>query len=357
MTTVASVKRTSEAVSVAASTASTLGFDILATALAIWMVSGLYLDGWAHTHGKVDQSVVTPWHGVLYSGFLALAGLYAITYLRNRSTGRPARHAMPAGYGLSLVGTLLFLAGGVGDTTWHILLGIEIGVDALYSPTHLVLAVGGILMITGPVRGAWQRAADASSWRTQWPVVVALTGMFCVFTFFLQVMHPLSQRAATGTAPADPRLFFSLQSMGIAGVVITSMLLVGLILVAVRNQQMPFGSFAFAFGVNAWAMSFLSIGFPVGLIPAAAAAGLVADVLLKRFDRLVPAAGPITSPIVGFVVPAVYFLLYFLVLQAGPGIWWTVHLWMGAPVIAGIAGWMVAYAMSSTGPLPSESTV
>ena len=38
------------------------------SALSAWLVGGFFLDGWAHTHGKVDQSFFTPWHAVLYSG-------------------------------------------------------------------------------------------------------------------------------------------------------------------------------------------------------------------------------------------------------------------------------------------------
>ena len=41
--------------------------------LTAWLVGGLFLDGWAHAHGKVDQSFFTPWHAVFYSGFAAVA--------------------------------------------------------------------------------------------------------------------------------------------------------------------------------------------------------------------------------------------------------------------------------------------
>jgi hypothetical protein len=42
-----------------------LPWVLLAT--SAWTVAGIYLDGWAHNHGKVD-SFFTPWHAVLYSG-------------------------------------------------------------------------------------------------------------------------------------------------------------------------------------------------------------------------------------------------------------------------------------------------
>jgi hypothetical protein len=32
--------------------------------LSAWLVGGLFPDGWAHAHGRVDQSFFTPWHTV-----------------------------------------------------------------------------------------------------------------------------------------------------------------------------------------------------------------------------------------------------------------------------------------------------
>ncbi len=38
-----------------------------------WLIGGLYLDGWAHLHFPELETFFTPWHGVLYSGFLVNA--------------------------------------------------------------------------------------------------------------------------------------------------------------------------------------------------------------------------------------------------------------------------------------------
>ena len=34
----------------------------------LWMITGLYIDGWAHGAEK-PETFFTPWHLVLYSGF------------------------------------------------------------------------------------------------------------------------------------------------------------------------------------------------------------------------------------------------------------------------------------------------
>ena len=41
---------------------------------------------------------------------------------------------------------------------WHEIFGVETGVEALLSPTHLMLALGGSLMVSGPFR-VWLASA------------------------------------------------------------------------------------------------------------------------------------------------------------------------------------------------------
>jgi hypothetical protein len=79
-----------------------------------WLVAGIFLDGWAHNHGKAD-SFFTPWHAVLYSGYAASAAVVLASLRRTASGTASARWVVPAGYGVSLVGVIVFgLAGMVG---------------------------------------------------------------------------------------------------------------------------------------------------------------------------------------------------------------------------------------------------
>src|SRR5882757_7159669 len=135
-------------------------FDGMVAILGALFAGGLYLDGWAHVHGHVDQSFFTPWHAVLYSGFLVLGAVIAGSARAGQRRGLPLRESVPPGYELSLLGVAIFLVGGAADMAWHLVFGIEANVDALFSPTHLVLAVGGVLMASGPFRSAWRRADD-----------------------------------------------------------------------------------------------------------------------------------------------------------------------------------------------------
>ncbi len=43
-----------------------------------WMICGLFLDGWAHGAQK-PETFFSPWHAVLYSGFVAAVAWFAFT--------------------------------------------------------------------------------------------------------------------------------------------------------------------------------------------------------------------------------------------------------------------------------------
>src|SRR5229473_4995669 len=46
-----------------------------------------------------------------------------------------------------------------------------------------------------------------------------------------------------------------------------------------------------------------------------------------------------------FTLPATFYLCYFLALMVTEGIAWSVHLWVGSIVLAGIAGWLLSYLL------------
>ena len=166
-------------------------FDRTMVLLCSWLILGLYIDGWAHRHHQIE-TFFTSWHAILYSGLLAVASLVLVMLYKNRSQGYPWRSTMPVGYGLSLVGLLIFVVGGLGDLIWHEIFGFEHDLEALLSPSHLVLAFSGALMVAGPFRAAWHRpdAQSHPSLSTQWPMLVSMTLLLSLFTFFTQFAHP-----------------------------------------------------------------------------------------------------------------------------------------------------------------------
>ncbi|MFN8418012.1 MAG: DPP IV N-terminal domain-containing protein [Anaerolineae bacterium] len=175
--------------------ASSLRFDWIFALLCVWLVGGLFLDGWAHSHGYVDNTFFTPWHGILYSGALVILLFLAINYVRYRVQGYTLLKALPAGYMLSLVGAFLFLMSGGFDLVWHSIIGFEVNLETLLSPAHLLLATTGVLMVTGPIRSVWAqyRAGEAHGWRKLGPAIIGLLTLLSIFTFFTDFANATSR--------------------------------------------------------------------------------------------------------------------------------------------------------------------
>jgi hypothetical protein len=247
---------------------------------------------------------------------------------------------VPTGYGPSLLGALVFAVGGVGDMIWHVLFGVEVGVEAILSPTHLALAVGMGLIVTGPLRAAWRRPEPASGWAARGPVILALTSTLSLFTFFTLFAHPTVYPAAGAGSP-----YAGSQTMGVASILLQTGLLMGPILLGVRFCTVPAWALTLMITLNAAAMGTLSPhgGYPWALVIAAAVAGLSADGLRAL---LRPAAQrPTAWRLFSFAVPATFYLWYFLALRLTEGIVWSVHLWAGSITLAGIAGWLLSYLL------------
>ena len=182
---------------------SSLRFDWLMTLLSAIFVGGMYLDGWAHNHGRVDQSFFTPWHAFFYSGYLLVVITFAGVTINNMMRGYALALAIPTGYRLTGIGLFIFAAGGVGDIVWHQLFGVERGVEALFSPTHILLGIGIGLIVTGPLRAAWHRQDDEGSWRALGPAIASLGVTLAAMTFFMMFFFPVTVQLGTvGTEKA-----------------------------------------------------------------------------------------------------------------------------------------------------------
>lgn len=315
-----------------------LSFDWTMAAICSWPLLGAYLDAWAHNHIRLE-TFFTPWHAVLYSGFLVAAVTLVGVLLINHARGASWRQALPTGYGISLQGVVILAVGGVGDLLWHLAFGIELRIEAALSPTHLLLALGIALVVSGPFRAAWRRTTTASSggWLAQLPMLISLTLTLSLITLITQYAHPMVDPwAATGYTSANPDLA---QMLGVLGILLQTGILMGVILLAIRRWQLPVGALTLIFTLNVTLLSFMRDRYWFILV--AVIAGLVADALLVALRP--SAARPGALHLFAFVVPVVYYLLYFLVLILTQGTRWSIHAWLGSTVMAGIAGWLLSY--------------
>ena len=325
------------------STLSSLRFDWLMALLGVWLIGGLYLDGWAHNHNPDLETFFTPWHGVLYSGFLIQAAVLAGVFVNQWRHGKPLTQTLPPGYGLSLIGAGLFTIGGVADMLWHIRFGIEIGVEALLSPTHLILAMGGSLLISGPLRAAFQRAAG--SWPDSLPMIISTVTLYCILTFFSVYANPFANTwVTTFDRPANGYNYIT-QAIGIISYLFQSALLSAVLLIILRNNQLHPGHLTLMLAVNAGATVLINDIFlsanPLWLFVVGLIAGLLADGLLWL---LKPSIANLRGlRLFSAAVPALLYSSYFIALILTTGLWWSIHLWTGAIFLAGAMGWLVSY--------------
>ncbi|HSR92110.1 MAG TPA: hypothetical protein VLK88_12455 [Gemmatimonadales bacterium] len=318
-------------------------YDRLAILLASWLVGGVYLDGWAHNHIASLETIFTPWHAVLYSGYTSLALFLAITALRHRQPGLPWWLTMPGGYGPSLVGAGIFAVAGALDITWHTLFGIERSIEALFSPTHLMLGLGAMLMVTGPLRAAaFKTPYDVRGrWLEMAPAILSLTYLMAFLAFFTQYAHPIVHSLADLPFSDD----FT-RGMGVAGILIQSTILMGIVLVAVKRWRLPLGTFAVLLAVTDGLSSVLAGSSPVvSVVVLGALTGLLIDLLNLG---LRPRAGtPATLRIFAVAVPVVTYAVYFAALAALKGVYWSLPIWTGAIVEAGVVGLLLSYVLIS----------
>ena len=203
-----------------------------------------------------------------------------------------------------------------------------------------------MLMCSGPIRGA--RHLDRSGWRALGPALLAVALAYAVLSFFTSYSHPFVDSYAAAAwrggdrysplqsilGPPDPLL---LQSLGLAGILLQSALLAAVLSVVARRRQLLFGAVTLLLGIDVGLLSVIHDQYR--LIPAALLAGVVGDVLALWSNGW---PRPWSIRLVAAGTPAALFALYFLTLAATGGVWWSVHLWTGAVVLAGLVGLGVA---------------
>jgi hypothetical protein len=312
------------------------GDDLAAALLGTWVVGGLFLDGWAHVNQPGLETFFSPWHGVFYLGFVVSTVVLARLVARHQRGGfDPA--LVPAGYGLGLVGVAMFMAGGVADGVWHTLFGVEIGVAALLSPSHLLLLGGGLLMVTSPVRSAWS-SPDLPASAPALALLPALwaTALFtAVVLFFFQYLSAFVTRAPSVAAADGPEGLLT-TIVGVASVLVTNLIVLAPVLLLARRWRLPFGTVTLLATMGAVGLTSLREFVLGNLVWAMLAGGLATDLLIARLrpgpDR------PGAFRLVATLAPLLLWGAWMAVYATSYGIAWPPELWAGVLGMASLTG-------------------
>ena len=323
-------------------------FNLTMLGLAFWCFMGMVIDGWAHTHGEVDDSFFTKWHGLWYSGFTAYA-CYVIFSLwqihdgpipKSPSAIKQFLQGMPSGYNVGVTGMVVFAVSGFGDMLWHSFFGIEGGTDILLSPTHLGLAAGLILSLMVPTMVAWHDPNSGQNLKSQIPIVFGLGCAWSVITLFTIYTNHLTLSYVEICMGKGCQLGTEGLERGITAITFQSMIMAGFILFFLKRWKAKFGVFTVMLAVNGVAVAAFAQGelkeawkhFMTPLLT-----GILLDIVYKLYgDR---------TRLFSFLIPTISVLAWYVMLVLIGGynnlLGWTIHATIGIIFIAGSASLMM----------------
>ncbi len=308
--------------------------------LGVLFTLGSHVDGWAHTHLTLgEEGFFTPWHGILYTGWL---GTGAWIYL----------HRHLPGYRLGLIGAIGFGVGGIFDLAWHTAFGIEVDMEALISPPHLLLVTMHLLMISTPLRAAWSSAMPRRvGWREFMPVALSLISCVALVTFITPYAVPFNDYLPSvlfseGTFAAETR-FRLAQEGGMLTFFASVLIFVTPLLAVLKRWHPPFGTATLVIGLSAvgsMVVDPLLLGAPI-LALSGIAAGLFADILIAELDPGPERRKPLLA--FGALVPLPLVALSLLAVEVEWGLGWGVNFVTGSMVIASSIGFGLALMVSA----------
>jgi hypothetical protein len=317
--------------------------DLFTIVLGLWLIGGIFVDGFAHSNLRgTIEGFFTPWHAILYSGFMTAALWTTWLVYREIRRGRTGWNAIPVGYELGLIGVMVFGAGGVGDLIWHQVFGIEVGIAALLSPTHLLLLCGGTLVVTSPLRSGWATLGSQPGFLEFLPSLLSSFAALSFVSFFQMygwglTAVPDGKKYMDFLSSHGANVMFDTASrLAGMGTLFTNVILMSAVLLLLRRWRIPFGVFTLMFALNTVAMSVIGGSVEWLAVLASAVAGLFADVMIAW--RNPSSTRVLEFRLVATVLPLVIWGLHYLVRQLTGGIALEREFWAGILVMTACSG-------------------
>ena len=325
--------------------------DAIAGLCGVWMISGLFLDGWAHRNSK-PETFFSPWHGILYSGFFASA-LWMLYVIRsNQKPGTSWRRALPLGYGYRGAGVLVFGVGALADLIWHSVFGIEVDIEALLSPSHLLLLSGGLLMAVGPIVSTLAREPEQKpTWSSMGAVVGTVGFITSLMQFFIMYLSPFDSWVFTKDQAAEAFnegggwMQRTLEVRNIAQILLFTVFMVLPVLWLVRNVKLPRGSFLAVWFVPTVLQSLLDSFQSWQRLAGSLVAAVLAEVLWPKLDARFRENARI--PMLAALLATMTFITWmglFGSLLISDTLAWQVELWFGVPTFAALLSALIILA-------------
>jgi hypothetical protein len=298
----------------------------------IWFLAGLYLDGWAHNHGKVDDTFFTPWHAVFYSGFLAVSAVLAIFAMSASIRGQLWQRDLPVAYRSAIVAAPLFAMGGLADLWWHETFGFEAGIEILISPPHLLLASSMFVICAAPAR-TWMAYRN----HNPIPVILSVLAAWSVVVFMLQYNHPYGiiwpERSVIGQTGV---------LVGLVSLCLHALLTTGVVL-WMHDRQLPRGSITTVLVINALMIALMADEYRFGWTALIAGIGIE---IVQYITRNRPHASQIRA--LTIATPILLCTAYFGVIAATTTLIWPISLCISTILTATFCAYSLTFIWPKT---------
>jgi hypothetical protein len=315
-------------------------FDAVVVLLATWFLLSAYVIAWAYViKPQVVPEAASAGLIAVSASWFALTGWLFLAFARGLGRGRPWNRALPDGYIGTLVAVLVFGAAWIADASfWVPFVGRnQLGLEALFTPPHLVEIAAAAVMVSGPLRAAARRGETTASVVSLLSVALLLS----VLTFATQFAHPLIDPWASRAFQyrielTGIQLSWVADNLGVASILAQAAILVGTGLLLNSAFKLRFGSLTLVFAVNGVFVTITKQSYD--LLPVSILTGFAGDAWLMWAQRWPGRRGAS----LGAVISGSFALLSLLaVVFLTGGLAWDVSLSSAVVLGAMMLGWLM----------------
>lgn len=319
-------------------------FDFYIALMSFIVIIGFTLDFREHRLGKSfeEEGYITLFHSLAFLSFFAiLLGVFFVVLYNRFSCNDKWIKTIPKNYGTSIIGIFLFCLSSLTDFIWHIIFGFESGVEAITSPSHILMGIGFVLLIISPLRKIWlkRNLEKKEIYLGVFSFSLIITTIILFTLYSNPIMNLVPTFRASSYASID---LFNLR--GITNILIFNIILMASIIMLLRRFTLPIGSITIILTTVSLISVFFSHNFV--FLPAFVISGVLADIFYYYTQPSID--NIIQLRIFSILLPFVTYSLYYLTIWFEYTINLNIHVWTGSIVTAMISSLLVSYAIIPT---------